>query len=93
MRRREFMSLSVGAAVGWPLAARAQQSAMPVIGFMSSGAEQAFAPNVAGFLKGLGEAGYTRGQNVALNIGGLTATTIDSAQWRKNWFASELPSS
>jgi putative tryptophan/tyrosine transport system substrate-binding protein len=66
MRRRDFIKGIAGSAAAWPLAARAQQPAMPVIGFLSSGAEQAFAPNVAGFLKGLHETGYTRGQNVAI---------------------------
>ena len=66
MRRRDFITLLCGAAVASPLAARAQQPAMPVVGFLSSGAEQAFAPNVAGFLRGLRETGYIQGQNVAI---------------------------
>ena len=66
MRRRDFITLLCGAAVASPLAARAQQPAMPVVGFLSSGAEQAFAPNVAGFLRRLRETGYIQGQNVAI---------------------------
>src|SRR5690242_18391877 len=54
MRRREFISLG-GAVVAWPLSARAQQPGVPVIGFLSSGGERAFAPMVAGFVRGLKE--------------------------------------
>jgi putative tryptophan/tyrosine transport system substrate-binding protein len=66
MRRRDFIALIGNAAATWPLAARAQQQPMPVVGFLSGGEERAFAPNVAGFIRGLRDIGYVDGQNVAI---------------------------
>jgi putative tryptophan/tyrosine transport system substrate-binding protein len=66
MRRRKFIKLISGAAIGWPLTARAQSSAMPVIGCLNSAAALPIAHLLAAFRQGLGEAGYIEGQNVAV---------------------------
>jgi putative ABC transport system substrate-binding protein len=66
VERREFVTLIAGGAVAWPLAVRAQQPAMPVIGFLSGGTPTGYAPYAAAVRQGLKEAGYVEGQNLAI---------------------------
>src|SRR5262249_47656996 len=80
LRRREFITLLGGAAVAWPLAARAQQPVMPVIGLLGSATAKEWAASVAAFLRGLSEAGFVEGRDVAIE-----------SRWAENQY-DRLPS-
>jgi hypothetical protein len=65
VKRRTFIA-GLGSAAAWPVAARAQQPAVPVVGFINGGTPEGYAPMVAAFRQGLNESGYVEGQNVAV---------------------------
>ena len=73
--RRELLAALGGAAAAWPLAARAQQPAMPVVGFVNPASPSGSYPPLPAFLKGLGETGFVEGRNVSSNIAGQRDTT------------------
>ena len=66
LKRREFISVLGSAAVAWPLAARAQQPAMPIIGFLSSLSQNDLGLVIPGFLQGLNSAGFIEGRSIAI---------------------------
>ena len=91
IRRREFISTLWGMAVAWPFVARAQQTAMPVIGYLNSGSPESDTPRLTGLRRGLNESGYVEGRNLVIEYrwGGTKLT--DCQRWRLIWSNFEWP--
>ena len=64
--RRDFITLLGGAAVAWPVAARAQQSAIPVVGYLNNGSPESDVPRLTGLRRGLSQTGYIEGRNLVI---------------------------
>ena len=89
MQRRKFITLLGGAAVTWPLVARAQPPKLPVVGFLNGGSPEGYAPYVTGFLHGLNESGYVEVKTSRWITSGPRVSTITSTQWLPILYAAK----
>jgi hypothetical protein len=90
LKRREFIAGLGGAAV-WPVVARAQQTAMPVIGFLNPTAPEAFAEPMRGLRQGLKDVGYVEGENLTIEYRWPRAAPLHCRRWPPIWYAVGLP--
>jgi putative ABC transport system substrate-binding protein len=80
--RREFITLLGGAVVAWPLAALAQQAAMPVVGYLNLGSPESDASRLTGLRRGLNQTGYVEARTWRSNIAGRETKPTDCQHWR-----------
>src|SRR5262249_49141697 len=93
VRRRDFITLVGGVTAGWPLAARAQQPTMPVIGFLSVGTAETMSDYVAAFHRGLADGGFVEGRDVVIEYRWSEGHNEGSLHWPMIWFAGRWQSS
>jgi hypothetical protein len=91
IRRRQFISVLGGAVVAWPLAARAQQPGMPVVGFIHVLSFDNVPHYVPAFRQGLKETGSLRAKTWPSNTAGRRANTADHPSWQPIWYAERSP--
>lgn len=91
MRRRDFLRLLGGTAAAWPVVARAQQTALPVIGFMGSELPDLYADRLRAFRQGLKETGFVEGQNVAVEFRWAQGQYDRYPSSQPSWFADRSP--